>query len=380
MFSTGIPTQLDLLRDPRLSLGKIMRGMSFGPLKLILFNSIVLEPKKMITVTLKEYCIISHPVKRDEQGQIIEVHGQVMLDYGEEEYRFAQPPFPLYPGEELKKDVTTLTVLPPNKALLLSAIVGFKDEDGVERVPGENWLFEGPGVYKPRKEVEVLSSRSSLMISPNSALLLRALMDFTSKDGKKRVYGEQWLVKEPGAYMLGAYEECVKTVTAYHLDEKHALHVRALRTHTDDFGKRRRHGEEWLITHLDTESHIPSVNEEVVEVTSPIILSSSNYCVVCDPVDENGVPRIGKKMLVRGEKSFFLLPGESLLGGIENVYVLGEEEGIILRAQESFVDGDKNRVAGEEWMLMGPLEYVPPIEVEVLTVRKAIPLSDNEGI
>ncbi len=110
------------------------------------------------------------------------------------------------------------------------------------------------------------------------------------------------------------------------------------------------------------------------------MLTSTNYCVVCDPVDENGVPRIGKKLLVRGEKSFFLLPGERLLGGIENVYVLGEKEGIILRALESFKDGETNRTAGEEWMLIGPLEYVPPIEVEVVTVRKAIPLDDNEGI
>lgn len=31
-------------------------------------------------------------------------------------------------------------------------------------------------------------------------------------------------------------------------------------------------------------------------------------------------------------------------------------------------------------MLVGPLEYVPPIEVEVVSRRKAIPLGDNEGI
>ncbi|BHF73126.1 hypothetical protein SprV_0401620200 [Sparganum proliferum] len=40
----------------------------------------------------------------------------------------------------------------------------------------------------------------------------------------------------------------------------------------------------------------------------------------------------------------------------------------------------KARTAGEEWMLTGPLEYVPPIEVEVVTVRQAIPLDENEGI
>ena len=31
-------------------------------------------------------------------------------------------------------------------------------------------------------------------------------------------------------------------------------------------------------------------------------------------------------------------------------------------------------------MIRGPLEYVPPVEVEVVTKRKAMPLDENEGI
>ena len=62
-------------------------------------------------------------------------------------------------------------------------------------------------------------------------------------------------------------------------------------------------------------------------------------------MDDKGVPQLGKKKLVKGEKSFFLMPGERLEKGIQNVYVLGEDEGIILRATEGFKDkvcsGDK---------------------------------------
>lgn len=119
------------------------------------------------------------------------------------------------------------------------------------------------------------------------------------------------------------------------------MHVRALKSHTDDFGRKRKHGEEWLITCADTESHIPSVNEEVIGVEEPIVLTSRNYCVVCDPVDEGGVSRVGKRVLVRGERSFFLQPGESLLNGVQDVYVLGEEDGLVLRALETFTDADK---------------------------------------
>ena len=42
-----------------------------------------------------------------------------------------------------------------------------------------------------------------------------------------------------------------------------ALHMRALRTFTDEADVTRRNGEEWLITSSDTEAHIPNVYEEV---------------------------------------------------------------------------------------------------------------------
>jgi len=41
---------------------------------------------------------------------------------------------------------------------------------------------------------------------------------------------------------------------------------------------------------------------------------------------------------VRGEKSFFLMPGERFEKGIQNVFVLGEDEGLILKAKESYTD------------------------------------------
>lgn len=39
-----------------------------------------------------------------------------------------------------------------------------------------------------------------------------------------------------------------------------------------------------------------------------------------------------------------------------------------------------DRKPGDRWMIRGPLEYVPPVEVDVVTKRKAIPLDENEGI
>ena len=75
----------------------------------------------------------------------------------------------------------------------------------------------------------------------------------------------------------------------------------------------------------------------IINITT---LNNRQYCVVLDPVGVDGKPQLGQKKLVKGEKSFFLRPGEKLEKGIQNVYVLGEDEGLILKANESFVDPD----------------------------------------
>jgi major vault protein len=79
-----------------------------------------------------------------------------------------------------------------------------------------------------------------------------------------------------------------------------------------------------------------------------------------------------------------LHPGESLEGGIQQIYVLGEQEALLLRAKEAFTEGSGEqaieRQPGDLWMIAGPRDYIPRVEVEVVERRKAIPLDKNEGI
>ncbi len=70
---------------------------------------------------------------------------QVKLRHADQEIRVAQDPFPLYPGEALKQVVTQLKVVPANTALRLRAILDFQEDDDTRRVAGDEWLFEGPG-------------------------------------------------------------------------------------------------------------------------------------------------------------------------------------------------------------------------------------------
>ena len=98
----------------------------------------------------------------------------------------------------------------------------------------------------------------------------------------------------------------------------------------------------------------------------------------------DGKPQLGHRKIIKGEKSFFLQPGEQLECGIQDVYILGEDEGIVLKSlaeyEDKQVSPSVHRKPGDTWMLKGPMEYIPTVEVEVVQTREAIPLHENEGI
>jgi len=100
-----------------------------------------------------------------------------------------------------------------------------------------------------------------------------------------------------------------------------------------------------------------------------------------DHVDsKTGKPQLGNRLLRKGEISFFLRPGERLEAGIQKVHVLETEEALLLRAREAFKDGKTVHHPGDRWMIHGPTDYIPPVQVEIIEKRKLIPLDENEGI
>uniref|UniRef100_A0A9J7Z840 Major vault protein n=1 Tax=Cyprinus carpio carpio TaxID=630221 RepID=A0A9J7Z840_CYPCA len=339
--------------------------VELGPLTYIRQDNerVLFAPVRMIMVPPRHYCVVLNPVARNDEGQVqFDASGQAKLRHADLEIRLTQDPFPLYPGEEIQKDVTPLQIVYPDTALRLQALLDFEEEGGEKRVAGDEWLFEGPG-----------TTAAQLALALQSFVCQPELVYFS--EGNKR--------HKVGAYLPGAHEEVVDIVNAFILTDKNALHVRALRPFRDAGGRERRTGEEWLVTVADREAHIPSVAEEVVGVVDVTTLNSRQYCVVLDPVGADGKPQLGQKRVVKGERSFFLRPGEHLENGIQDVYVLSEEEGLVLRAVEAFIDTEGRgiqRRPGDRWMLRGPIEYVPPATVEVLLRRDAIPLDENEGI
>ncbi|CAF3822938.1 unnamed protein product [Rotaria magnacalcarata] len=348
-------------------------------------ETVTMGPEKMIIIPLLHYCIVESPVVRSKDGEVeFDQNGQVKLAHADFEIHLSRPdqtPFPLYPGEILRQPVTAITIVPANAALRLKAVLDFEDSHKERRRAGDEWMFEGPATYIPRKEINVEEQIQATIIGPNQAIRLRAKKELIDRSNQLRVTGEEWLIKKAGAYLPLAYETVVLIHKAYALTDKKALHLRALKTFTDDFGKMRLNGEEWLVTHIDAESHILNVYEELIADVDPIILNSREYCIIMDP-SINGKSQLGQKKMICGESSFFLQPGEKLLNGIQNVFVLGEDEGITIKCNETFNDehAKKVRVAGDRWIVRGPIEYIPPTQVEVITRPKAIPLDENEGI
>merc|ERR1712054_490318 len=110
----------------------------------------------MVMIPPRCYCIIKNPVIRDKNGEpVVDEHSNYKLRHGDEEIRFEQEPFPLYPGESLYGKVVKLNVIPEDSALRLRAVRDFVDGK-LKRVAGDEWLFEGPKTYYPRVEEQVL--------------------------------------------------------------------------------------------------------------------------------------------------------------------------------------------------------------------------------
>jgi len=262
----------------------------------------------------------------------------------------------------------------PNTAIKLRAIRDYK-----EYKAGDEWLFKGPGTYHPSVEVQVVEITKAIIIKPNQAVLLKARKE-SDAEGHPRKAGEEWLIRIEGAYLPDVHEEVRETISAYVLTEKKALHLTAITTFTDVFKNLRKAGEQWLVTLADAETHIPDVYERVVGEVPITTLTSRQYCVVVDPVEEHGRNQLGKRELRKGEGSFFLRPGERLENGIQNVHVLEDDEALLLSAREIFEDGKASRQPGERWMIRGPCDYIPNIYVDIIEKRRSIPLDQNEGI
>lgn len=345
------------------------------------------QVEPFINVPPQHYCIVDNPAAKSAEGAVIvdKASGAVKNRLGHKELRLTGPSFPLYPGEALSQPIAPLTVLTALEALRVTAIADFKDGK-VERRAGDEWIVNGPCCVTPSVHVQVVEKLTAISVSDQSNLILRAERNFTDRTGVKRTAGEEWLYSKPGSFIRAIEETVIGKQDAIVLTEQTAIHVSALKDFTDRFDKKRRTGEQWLVTVRQCPTFIPTPNERVINASVQLtVLGKGQYAVVLNPVGADGQPKYGCKELRTGICTFFLHPTESLEGGIKTEHVLGKDEGLILYAKAAFEDvlpdGKKvRRAAGDRWMIRGPAAYTLPVEVRLVDRRKAIPLDENEGV
>lgn len=345
----------------------------------------------MINILPGNYVVIKNPVitlEIDGKKAIqYDSQGQALIEFGKEEIRYEQEPFPLHPGEVWKDGkIHPLIVVSQNQALRLKANIDFVDiyapEKPRKRQAGEEWWFKGHGTYYPQVEVSVLGAPMDYIVSKEGeALLLAAKKQLIDANGVERYAGCRWLHHCRGAYLPDINEEFVKKVKPIVVTDKLALVIKASRPHFDELFKvDRLPGDEWLVTSEDTESYLLPPDQEMVRQQPLFQLQRKEFLTISNP-HRDGKTRYDEQDRRRGDATFFLQPGEST-DGPRPVYVLTTQQAIEVQCVVPFEDNSTGvptrRVVGEKWFIEGPREYFPVLEVVVTRVPFAAEISAGE--
>lgn len=105
-------------------------------------EKVVAGPSSMLTIPPRHYVIIANPAIMEDDVAVLDEHGLVKLRHGDFEVRLTKSPFPLYPGEVQQSDITPLTVVEKNQALMLKALREFTDDVGdcvTTHCAGDQW-------------------------------------------------------------------------------------------------------------------------------------------------------------------------------------------------------------------------------------------------
>ena len=114
------------------------------------------------------------------------------------------------PRKEVVVDETVrATIIRPNQAIKLRARKECIDRQGNERVTGEEWLVKKTGAYLPGAYEEVVDVVNAYVLTEKQALHMRAIRTFKDDFGLTRKNGEEWLIKmsDTETHIPNVYEE-----------------------------------------------------------------------------------------------------------------------------------------------------------------------------
>ena len=118
---------------------------------------------------------------------------------------------------------------------------------------------------------------------------MRAVRQTTDNKGKERNAGEEWLIRDRGFYIPGIDEQVVQLVDSKIINDTTALLLEAKQTFEDAYGFERKAGEQWLVTNKNSSTHIVDVHEIFLESKNITILREDEFCYLLNPKDEKGL-------------------------------------------------------------------------------------------
>ncbi|MBI2551287.1 hypothetical protein HYV73_02990 [Candidatus Uhrbacteria bacterium] len=127
-------------------------------------------------------------------------------------------------------------------------------------------------------------------------------------------------------------------------------------------------------------------NEELVKIFDKIKVSSNQFACVWHPFNKDTGDLVqGEHEFRVGPTIFSLHPGEQLgFGGkVQDAYILTDDDALLLRADKEvphpLKDGESIQ-AGTEILLRGPRKFIPHKDILVKERRRAIALTDTQGV
>ncbi|KPA78127.1 major vault protein-like protein [Leptomonas pyrrhocoris] len=312
--------------------------------------------------------------------------------YGSSELRFAEDsPFPLLPDEEAGH-ILPMPLLSANEALVLEAKEALDTADPVtgavrHREQQEQYLYRGPGLYRPRLDEEVVRRIEGEFVSSMQVCYLTARCDFTDDEGVARVAGERWRQQVEGIFFHHPAVEVEVRELCVVADTEAVQFESTTAFYDADLNLQREAMQPYVITRAQTKEgvYVPRSFERLVSRRRQIHLSPTQYCVVASPVGPDGAPRPREAEVRVGKQRFTPQPGECVTRVLDAL-VVKEDEALLLTALQSYAEVDEKsgaemqREGGSRWLVPGPRQYVPPIYARVVERRHVIKLEENSGV
>lgn len=149
----------------------------------------------------------------------------------------------------------------------------FTDQNKVKRSAGDVWHIYGPVLYRPRVDTMVIKVDKARTYPDNTNLIMRAENDHLGQDGVQRKAGEMYVILNPHYYLCDVNESIVHVNEPIILTSRKALKLKAAINLKDVYGKTRKAGDIWLVTHKEAAWHSLNLHEEIVEMVHATVLS-----------------------------------------------------------------------------------------------------------